>query len=241
MVRHSLTSLVDWPKIRLLEARLGWHRGKAAYRRRALLKWKLTGDRAHYWHDKHVREGRKRDAEANAQQILACRKEIAKWGSLLNEEEREIHALERAIEALKPKAQLWQAGGWVRPGEPFRMRRQDQGQDMEIPLFHSVVAPGDGYCVEYAADGPFPNGFGDPYVVVHIDNGRFGGSDWYLGHANEPIIRPGERFVTGQPLARLNHSLEEGWGWIEVGHWAGGPGGMGEGERWHSLFAPVWR
>jgi hypothetical protein len=233
--------MTNWPKIHLLEGRLAWWRGKAGYRRRELAKWKITGDRAHYWQDKHVREGKKAAAAVNQQQIEACRREIGKWSHLLNEAEHEMHALQTAIDALKPKAQMWLAGGWVRPGEPFRMRRQDQGQDMEIPIFHSVVAPGDGVCLEYAADRPFPNGFGDPYAIVRIENGRFGGNDWYLGHANEPIIRPGQRFTTGQPLARLNHSLEAGWGWIEIGHWAGGPGGMGEGERWHNLFAPLWR
>jgi hypothetical protein len=234
--------MVNWPKIHLLERRLAWWRGKAGYRRRELAKWKITGDRAHYWLEVHTRKREAAAAAKNQQQIVAIRKEIGKWSTLLNEAEREIHALILAIDALKPKAQMWLAGGWVRPGTPFRMQRQDQGQDFEIPIFHSVVAPGDGFCVEYSSDRPFPNGFGDPYAIVQIESGaRFGGETWYIGHANEPIIRPGQHFVTGQPLARLNHSLDAGWGWVEIGKWDGGPHGMGEGELEHWRFAPLWR
>lgn len=234
--------MVDWPKIRLLESRLAWHRGKVVYRRRELAKWKATGDRAHYWHDKNVKEGHKRAAETNQREIEACRKEIAKWQALLNPEELEVHRLEAAIAALKPKQREWPMGGLVRPGEAYRWQRSDQGQDFEIPVFHSIVAPGHGVCVEYAADQPFPNGFGDPYAIVRFHDGPF--SVWpaaYLGHANEPIIRPGQSCVPGQPLARLNHSLNAGWGWIEFGRWEGGPGGMGEGEKWRHLFKSIWR
>lgn len=223
----------DWTKIHLLEARLRWHKGKRDYRKRQLESWIIAGKRAHYW--------------KNEKAILRAREEINKWKALLDPEELEVHRLEAAIRALKPKGQWWPMGGWVRPGEPNRMQRCDQGQDFEIPLYHSVVAPGPGECTGYASDSPFPNGFGTPYALVRIDGGRFHDEPvrkgveptWYLGHANEPIIRPGQRFVTGQPLARLNHSLNEGWGWIELGHLP--YGGMGEGFNWRYLFTPLWR
>lgn len=233
---------INWGKIHLLEGRLLWWRGKISYRRRELGKWRITGDRAHYWQDKHIKEGNTKAAAVNQKQIEECRKEIGKWADLVNEAEHEIHALERVIRELKPKIQAWPMGGLVRPGEAYRWQRSDQGQDFEIPLYHSIVAPGHGYCVEYAHDQPFPNGFGDPYVILKFSDGPF--SIWpaaYAGHANEPIIRPGEHFVPGQPLARLNHSLNAGWGWIEFGRWDGGPGPMGEGEKWRNLFKTIYR
>lgn len=227
--------MTDWPKIRLLERRLAWHRGKAHYRRRALEGWIISGKRAHHWKDHAA--------------ILRARAEIRKWQGLLGPEELEIHRLEVALDALRPKHQYqeWQMGGWVRPGEPCWKQRDDQGNDFEIPLYHSVVAPARGRCTEWASDRPFPDGFGTPYAIVEIFEGPFHDApvaqgvapEWYLGHANEPIIRPGESFSAEQPLARLNHSLNEGRGWIELGHWT--PGSLDEGARWHNLFGPVWR
>jgi hypothetical protein len=227
--------------LRLLEARLRWHKSRAAYRRRQLESWTITGQRAHYWQNKHRQEGNRKAAINDQRGIERARQEIHKWKLLLDPEEIEIHKLENSIQKIKPRQQLWLAGGWVRPGTYFSMQRQDQGQDLEIPLYDSVVAPGSGFCVGYSSDRPFPNGFGNPYAIVHIESGRFGGNDWYLGHANMPIIRPGQRFSTGQPLARLNNSLNAGLGWIEIGRWAGGPGPMGTGEIYHHLFSPVWR
>lgn len=214
--------MTDWGKIHLLEGRLTWHRGKAHYRRQQLEKWQNAGRKAHKRND--------------ARGINTARAEIRKWKALLDPEALEVFRLERAINALRPKTQVYQAGGWVAPGERFRMQRQDQGQDFEIPLFHHVIAPGNGICTGYGSDGPFPNGFGSPYALVHIYDGRFKG-DWYLGHANEPIIRPGEHFHLHQPLARLNHGLNAGWGWIELGHLP--YGSMSEGSRWAHLFTPV--
>jgi hypothetical protein len=219
----KLDSMTNWGKIHLLESRLHWHRDKAGYRHDELVKWQNSGRMAHHRNDQRG--------------ILQARKEIIKWKGLLDPEVREVYALERAINALRPKTQVYHAGGWVAPGEPFRMQRQDMGQDFEIPLYHHVIAPGRGKCIGYASDGPFPNGFGSPYALVEIWDGRFGGQHWYLGHANEPIIRPGETFGLHQPLARLNHGLNAGWGWIELGHLP--YGGMNEGERWHHLFTDV--
>lgn len=230
----------DWVKIHLLEARLDFHKSKAGYARKKLAYWKITGDRAHYWLDKHLKEGNRIAARANETEIARVRPFIDKWQKILGPEEFEIHRLETEIRALKPKVFLYNMGGWVRPGEQCRMQRQDKGQDFEIPRYHSVVAPGNGVCVSYAHDVPFPAGFGSPYAVVEIFDGPFGGNQWYLGHANEPIIVPGQHFSVHQPLARLNNSLNFGWGWIELGHWSGGPGSNSEGERYHHLFVPRW-
>lgn len=133
------------------------------------------------------------------------------------------------------------AGGWVWHDTPFRMQRTDQGQDFEIPHGGSIVAPGWGQCLMYAHDGPFPNGFGDPYMVVKIHSGRFAGNDWYLGHMNYVQIRPGEWFHEGRKLGRLYNSLNPGWGWVEIGHWNGGPGPNGTGAKYHNLFNDLWR
>jgi len=131
------------------------------------------------------------------------------------------------------------AGGWAPPG-PYREQRVDQGQDFEIPFGHAIVAPGHGVCIEYAHDGPWPNGFGDPYVIVRIDSGRFKGHQWYLGHCNKPLVKPGEHFHAFRPLACTTHGFTNGWGWCELGEWTPGQGPSGRGQQFHHLFRPVW-
>lgn len=133
-------------------------------------------------------------------------------------------------------------GGWVYWSSPARMQRTDQGQDFEIPLGRHIIAPGWGKCVHHLSDREFPNGFGNPYAVVYIGSGRFGGRLWYLGHDNSEVIAAGTTFHTGRILAKPNHSLNTGWGWSEVGHAENGyPMGMSEGEKWHHLFSPAWK
>jgi hypothetical protein len=239
--------MINWPKIRLLEGRLKWHRGKVAYRRRQLAKWKITGDRAHYWLAKHEKEHNQRAIESDKREIAAVRPEIIKWQGLLTPEELECHRLEAAIKALKPKTQEWPLGGLVAPGVHWTSQRFDQGKDFTIPIFTSVRAPGNGECIEWAADRAWPNGFGDPYAVIRLDDGpwhaaavRLGvAPEFYVGHANEPIVRPGQRFSLGQPLSRVDHSFVTGQGWCEFGHWPPGP--MSEGERFASACVTVTR
>ncbi len=134
-------------------------------------------------------------------------------------------------------------GGLVYWQVPARMQREDQGQDFEIPLGHHIIAPAWGKCIHHLSDQPFPNGFGSPYAVVYIGAGRFGGRLWYIGHDNgSPIIPEGWTFHQGRILATPNHFLNAGWGWTEFGHAPNGhPGPFGEGARYHSLFAPLWR
>jgi len=134
-------------------------------------------------------------------------------------------------------------GGWVWHDKPAWMQRTDQGQDFEIVWGTHIVAPGWGHVVSWLHDGPFPNGFGSPYMVVYIGSGRFMGRLWYLGHMNYCQVRPGESFHAGRALGRLYNSLNSGRGWIEVGHAANGyPMAMGEGAKWHYLFtSPEWR
>lgn len=215
--------MTNWPKIHLLEGRLKWHRGKAHYAQDRLSHWKEVGNAAH--------------RHNSIKGITEARAEIRKWKGILEPELREIHKLESALNSLRPKGVMYHLGGWVAPGEPWRMQRQDQGQDFEILRYHHVVAPGHGHCIGWGSDRPFPNGFGNPYALVKITSGRFAGNDWYIGHANEPIIRPGQSFTLGQPLARANNSLNSGWGWIELGHLP--YGGMSEGSNWHHLFTDV--
>jgi hypothetical protein len=239
--------MIDWPKIRLLEGRLRWHRAKVAYRRRELAKWKITGDRAHYWQAKHVKEHNKQAAAADQREIEVCRLEIIKWKGLLDPEELEVHRLEVAINALKPKTQEWPLGGLVAPGVHWTDQRFDQGKDFTIPIGTAVRAPGDGKCIQWAADREWPSGFGNPYIVVRLYNGpwhnqalRLGVEpEFYGGHANDPIIRPGQGFTVGQPLARTTHEFTSGNGWCEWGHWP--PGSMSEGQRFAAACAPVWR
>jgi hypothetical protein len=95
--------MTNWPKIHLLEARLLWHRRKARYRHRMVERWKITGDRAYYWHQKHMKEGKPQLAAVNDREIVAARKSIDKWKKLLAPELAACHRLEVAIKALRPK------------------------------------------------------------------------------------------------------------------------------------------
>jgi hypothetical protein len=239
--------MTDWPKIRLLQARLRWHRSLLGPDRRKLLMYKATGDREHYWLNKHLKEGNHKAAAINEAEIRKTRPFVAKWTGICNAHELEIHRLEVAIRALLPKTQLWPLGGLVAPGERYREQRWDQGKDFEIPLGASVRAPGNGHCVEWASDRPWPDGFGTPYAIVRFSSGPFhdipvsrgAEPEWYVGHCNDPIVRPGEFFSVGHPLARTDHSENAGWGWCEFGHWS--PGSMSEGERWADCYRTVRR
>ncbi len=238
---------IDWPKIRLLEGRLRLHRGKASYDRRELLKWKATGDRAHYWLAKNLKAGNRKAAASNEAEIRKVRPYVAKWTGILNAEELEIHRLEVELRRLRPKTQQWPLGGLVYPGEPYWIQRWDEGKDFEIPLGNAIRAPGNGHCTEWAHDREWPIGFGSPYAVLRFTSGPFhdipisrGESpEWYAGHCDAPIIQPGQSFELGQPLARTDHGKTPGRGWCEFGHWPPGP--MTEGERWAECYRTVTR
>lgn len=134
----------------------------------------------------------------------------------------------------------YNAGGWGGTGK-FRMQRQDQGQDFEIPVGHHITAPGDAEVIAYASDGPFPSGFGSPYAIVKVTSGRFavGNGEWYVGHCNEGVAPVGTKLKLGDPIARANNSLSPGWGWCELGKWDGGPHPDGEGAKYAHLFGPL--
>lgn len=97
--------------------------------------------------------------------------------------------------------------------------------------------------MHYLYDGPFPNGFGSPYMVVKIHSGRFnyGNGTWYIGHANHDLKPVGHQFSFGDELVRANNSLYSGWGWVEIGYCPGGygPGSAGEGCKHTNLFTSV--
>jgi hypothetical protein len=238
---------IDWAQIKLLEARLRWHRGKASYDRKKLAEWKITGDRAHYWLAIHEHNKNLKAIATDKAEILTCRGEINKWKSILDPEEAEIHKLEVAINQLRPKTQQWPLGGLVAPGVLWSSQRFDQGKDFEIAIFTSVRAPGNGECLEWASDRAWPYGFGDPYAVIRLDDGpwhaeaiRLGASpEFYVGHCNEPLVKPGQRFSVGQPLSRTDHGFSSGLGWCEFGHWPPGP--MTEGSRFAGACATVTR
>ena len=98
-----------------------------------------------------------------------------------------------------------------------------------------------------SADGPFPNGFGNPYAIVKITTGRFsriGDGVWYVGHCNADVRPVGTVLKPGDHIARANHSLSSGWGWAEIGKWDGGPHRGDYGAQFRSKFARnawLWR
>jgi hypothetical protein len=134
----------------------------------------------------------------------------------------------------------YNAGGWGGTGK-FSMQRQDQGQDFEIEINGWITAPGDAEVIAHSSDTPFPEGFGTPYAIVKVTSGQFniGNGEWYVGHCNVDVKPVGTKLKLGDPIARANNSLNPGWGWCELGKWDNGPHEMGEGEKYHSLFAPL--
>lgn len=155
--------------------------------------------------------------------------------------------LTRLVARRKAKIAKWKrehkhvygAGGWA-PTATWWEQRVDQGQDFEIPLGQHVRAPGDGEILAIGYDNPFPYGFGK-HLIVRIDNGPFGGREYYIGHAeggvNEGSLVPGHKFKKGDLLSATNHYLNVGRGWVELGTYPYGP--MGTGWNIHSLFHDI--
>jgi murein DD-endopeptidase MepM/ murein hydrolase activator NlpD len=132
---------------------------------------------------------------------------------------------------------VYGAGGWASTST-WWIQRVDQGQDFEVPFGERVRAPGDGTVIGHGQDNPFPYGFGH-HLIVHIDNGPFGGRDYYIGHVeglvdNFPV---GHRFKKGDLLSQTNHGLNAGRGWVELGTYP--YGSMGTGWNIHSLFHDI--
>lgn len=125
---------------------------------------------------------------------------------------------------------VYPAHGWLPPGASLSMQRDDQGKDFVTDWKGVIQAPGTGHCVTVPADNPFPNGFGPHYPVVQIDNGPFGGHQWYLGHTTA-AVGPGQHFGFGEVLAHADQghpsqigiSVPGDGGWVELGEWVGGP------------------
>src|SRR5437763_515669 len=82
---------------------------------------------------------------------------------------------------------------------------------VEVAAGHHITAPGYGYVVKYGYDGPWDKGFGSPYMFVRIvGNSGFAGGpnngEYYIGHVNANLLRPGEWFHTGQAIGFPTHS-----------------------------------
>jgi murein DD-endopeptidase MepM/ murein hydrolase activator NlpD len=150
---------------------------------------------------------------------------------------RQVRYLKHLIRRWKRSRHSYGAGGWA-PTKTWWIQRVDQGQDFEIPLGERVRAPGDGEVIGHGEDKAFPYGFGH-HLIVRIDNGRFGGREYYIGHVEGLVddFPVGHRFKKGDLLSRTNHYLNAGRGWVELGTYPYGP--MGTGWNIHSLFTTV--
>lgn len=80
--------MTNWPKIHLLEARLSWWRGKLNYRQAKLSEYAADVARSRKFHHP--------DALKRAEEGTH------KWGPLVGEAAREVHALADAIHKLRP-------------------------------------------------------------------------------------------------------------------------------------------
>lgn len=90
-------------KLRLLEGRLTWHRGKYEFRKRKFEGYELSRQRAAYW--LKVNEAKHDAAAVKGDKASLARAQVgvAKWAKLMGVEATEVNALVRAIAALKPK------------------------------------------------------------------------------------------------------------------------------------------
>jgi len=105
--------MTNWPKIRLLEARLHWWRSKYEYRNRVL--------------SEYVGEGAEQQAALpEPQDALKIAEEgVKKWGPLTGEAAKEVHALADAIHKLRPAPVGPQGEGWTVPAtswNPYRRK-----------------------------------------------------------------------------------------------------------------------
>lgn len=152
------------------------------------------------------------------------------WGNILRRRRR-------ALRLWLGIHRTFGAGGFA-PTSFWVHQRIDQGDDIEIKLGDHLRAPGDGEVIEWAHDGPFPNGFGDPYAVVVFTTGPFAGvGPMYLGHVNADVPPVGRHFKEGDRLGKVTNSLHAGLGWAEIGLWP--PGAMGNGAKIEHLFKEV--
>jgi hypothetical protein len=90
-------------KLKMLEARLAWHRGKYNYRKRKMEGWQQSEKRGEYWLDQHRKKHNAKGAESANASIIRARAGVYKWGKLVSEEAKEINKLKPAIAKLKPK------------------------------------------------------------------------------------------------------------------------------------------
>lgn len=135
------------------------------------------------------------------------------WGNILR---RRRTALRRWLRIHR----TYGAGGFA-PTSFWVRQRVDQGDDIEIKLGKHLRAPGDGEVIQWAHDGPFPDGFGDPYAVVNFTTGPFSGLGFpiYLGHVNEEVPPPGRKIKEGDRIGKVTNSQNPGLGWAEIGPW----------------------
>lgn len=119
-------------------------------------------------------------------------------------------------------------------GVPYTMHRVDQGQDMSAAPNTAVLAAGSGH-IEYRSD---PNGFGDQYPVLILDNPVGGHTGVYYGHIAGDLPA-GTHVNAGQ---QLGHTLQTPGGnatepgWLEIGFW--GPSGpTGDGAAMASMLS----
>lgn len=116
--------LTDWPKIRLLEARLSWWRRKYEYRHREVVQWAAGVERSKK--DHHP------DALHNAEN------ELKKWGPLEGEAAKECHALAEAIRRLKPPSPVPAGEGICVPATSWNPYRRKLANWIARELYDAV-------------------------------------------------------------------------------------------------------
>lgn len=202
--------MTNWPLIGLLRTRLAWWRGKRNYRSAEVEHYKIEGDRAHYWLDKHKKNGEAKAAALNEAQILAIRPFIAKWQKLLAEAATEIRALETAIAKLVPKPP---ANPLIDPFHKI-VGLTPMGLDKGVDFGGTGEIVAMGNCVvNYAsAHTTWPGG---AFIGLTFTDGPYKGKHTYHAENLTILVHEGQHVARGQAVAVLHNAYpysESGWG-----------------------------
>src|SRR5690349_19606715 len=107
---------------------------------------------------------------------------------------------------------------WPAPvKDSSQYRRVDQGWDLQFPVGTPILAVADGW-IRFAHD---PNGFGDPYPVLVLDQPQGLHADSiYYGHQH-PEVSEGQHVKQGDVFAHASQTPggnAKGLpGWLEIG------------------------
>lgn len=126
-------------------------------------------------------------------------------------------------------------GGFIPEGQPVKIERVDEGQDLLTTPGGPLIAPGKGYVASVKSD---EKGFGPDYPLDYFETGPYARKTMYLGHT-DTALPAGAHFKLDQIIAhtsRTGHNAPPGW--AEIGDASTlGQGNTGQGRAIAAMFS----